>query len=88
MVLIRVDFPKPVWPVNHSANGAGYKPRHFVVSGRYYRNDNTKTRTNDDHVELETTLQELVFNLLGDGVETDVGVGTNLFSGGGHDCER
>ena len=45
------------------------------------------TRTNDDHVELETTLQELVLNLLRDGVETDVGVSTNLFSGG-HDEDR
>ena len=41
-------------------------------------------RTDDDHVELEATLQELVLDLLGDGVETDVGVGANLFSGGGH----
>ena len=42
-------------------------------------------RTNDDDVELEAALQELVLNLLRDGVETDVGVRTDLFSGsGGH----
>ncbi len=42
-------------------------------------------RTNDDDVELETALQELVLNLLRDGVKADVGVGTDLFSGrGGH----
>ena len=41
--------------------------------------------TDNDNVELETALQELVLNLLGDGVETDVGVRANLFSGGGHD---
>ena len=35
-----------------------------------------------DHVELETTLQELVLNLLGDSIETNIGVGANLFSGG------
>lgn len=28
---------------------------------------------NDDYVELEAPLQELVFDLAGDGVETDVG---------------
>ena len=52
-------------------------------------------RTNDDDVELETALQELVLNLLGDGVKTNVGVGTDLLSsghggddGGGDDEER
>ena len=43
---------------------------------------NLSLLTDHDHVELETTLQELVLNLLRDGVETDVGVGTYLFSGG------
>ena len=47
-----------------------------------------RIRTNDDDVELETALQELVLNLLGDGVETDVGVGTDLFGGGRHDDSR
>lgn len=42
-------------------------------------------RTNDDDVELETTLKELVLNLLGNSIETDVRVGTNLFSCRGHD---
>ena len=32
-------------------------------------------RTDDDHVELETTLQELVLDLGGDAVETDVALG-------------
>ena len=46
-----------------------------------------ETRTNDDHVELETTLQELVLNLCGDAVETDIGAGANLFGcWGGHGC--
>lgn len=30
------------------------------------------TRTDSDDIELETPLQELVLNLVGDGVETDV----------------
>ena len=40
------------------------------------------THTADDDVELETALQELVLNLLRDGVETDVRVGADLLSGG------
>ena len=43
--------------------------------------------TNDDDVELEAALQKFVLNLLRNGVEADVGVGTNLFSGG-HDEYR
>lgn len=41
-------------------------------------------RTNDYNVELETALQELVFNLLGNGVKTNIGVGTDFFSSGSH----
>lgn len=33
----------------------------------------TPRRTDNDDIELETTLQELVFDLLSDGVETNVG---------------
>ena len=43
---------------------------------------NISLLTDHDHVELETTLQELVLNLLGDSIETNIGVGANLFSGG------
>jgi len=35
--------------------------------------------TNDNDIELETSFQELVFNLTRDCLETDVGVGTNIF---------
>lgn len=38
--------------------------------------------TNADHVELETSLQELALDLGGDAVETDMAVGEN--SRGGH----
>ena len=31
-------------------------------------------RTDDDDVELETTFQEFMLNLLSDGVETDIGI--------------
>ena len=40
---------------------------------------NLSLLTDHDHVELETTLQELVLNLLGDSVETDVGRRANFF---------
>ena len=42
----------------------------------------TETRTDGDHVELEATLQELVLNLSGDAVETDVGRRADLLGGG------
>lgn len=44
----------------------------------------TKIPTNNNDVELETTLQELMLNLLCDTVETNVGLSTNFFGGGGH----
>ena len=43
---------------------------------------NLSLLTDHDHVELETTLQELVLNLLRDGVETDIGRGADFFSHG------
>jgi hypothetical protein len=45
-------------------------------------------RTNDDNIELETTLEQFVFNLLGNGVETDIGGSTNLLNFCGSHCER
>ena len=45
-----------------------------------------ETRTDDDHVELETTLQELVLNLLCDGIETDIRVCSDFFSWSGGHC--
>ena len=41
-----------------------------------------RARTDDDHVELEATLQELVLNLRGDAVETDILRRANLLCGG------
>src|SRR6266545_2999145 len=37
--------------------------------------------TNNNNIELETSLQQLMFNLLRDAVETDVGLRTNFVSG-------
>ena len=36
--------------------------------------------THNDDIKLETTLQELVLDLLGNRVETDVGLGADFFS--------
>jgi hypothetical protein len=40
-------------------------------------------RTDDDDIKLETTLQELVLDLLGNRVETDVGLSADFLS---HRC--
>ena len=73
-----VDFPKPVWPVRSQYSAP------ILWS---YVETATETRTDGDHVELEATLQELVLNLGGDAVETDIGAGANLFGcWGGHGC--
>jgi len=45
-------------------------------------------RTNDDDIELETTLEKFVFNLLGDRVEPDIRGSTNLLNFCGSHCER
>ena len=38
------------------------------------KNSSRKKLTNNDNIKLETALQELVLDLLCDGVETDVGL--------------
>lgn len=39
-----------------------------------------KIHTDNDHVELETALQEFVLDLLGNGIETNVRSRTDFFS--------
>ena len=47
------------------------------------------THTADDDVELETALQELVLNLLRDGVETDIRCRTDFLNVcGSHNCRK
>lgn len=59
-------------------------------NGVYERRLSKTSLANDNDVELETSLQQLVLNLLRDGVETDIRVGANLLDGresyscGGH----
>jgi hypothetical protein len=49
------------------------------VYGSWFQRHLGGAHTNDNNVELETSFQELVLNLTRDGLETNVGVGTNLF---------
>lgn len=64
MVLMRVDFPRPVWPAEGSQqmHGCG-------CSG--------STLTNANDVELEAALQELLLNLVRNAVETDMALWRN-----------
>lgn len=72
MVLMSVDFPRPVCPAFQTVTD---RPARF----------RTRRRTNDNDIELEPAFQELVLDLRGNGVETDVGSGTNFFDcSGGH----
>lgn len=65
MVLIRVDFPRPVWPVyNKERTRVSHHPRE---GGGI-----SCLRTNTHHVELKPTLQQLPLNLRSDTVETDM----------------
>lgn len=61
MVLMSVDFPRPVWPVH-------------AVSSNSSRVELVMQLTNADDVELESPLDALLLNLLGDAVESDIAV--------------
>ena len=60
MVLIKVDFPKPVWPVRMSTRNAIQTALHSTV------------RTNTDYVKLEAPFQKLALDLVCDAVKADV----------------
>jgi len=64
-ILIRVE---PAFGVNQVRREKRINQRRLSQTGL----------TDDNDIELETSLQELVFNLTRDCLETDVGVGTNL----------
>jgi hypothetical protein len=76
IVLIMVLFPSPVWPV-HRRLSKPHSPQLRVTP-----------LTDKDDIELETTLEELVLDLAGDGLEADIGVRFDLLRrNGGHGCE-
>lgn len=78
MVLMRVDFPSPVWPV-------------VLIRGAFaYTRAIDRERTDANDIELETALQELLLNLRGDAVETDVALWVHGWSGvvNGSHCWR
>ena len=64
--LINVDFPSPVWPVANTVS----------ILKRTLRS----LHTNTDDIELETTLQQLLLDLLGDTVETNMAPRENRIS--------
>ena len=53
-----------------------------TVRGRATDASEQRMRTDDDHVELETALQELVLDLAGDAVESDIRARANFLSSG------
>lgn len=58
MVLMSVDLPKPVWPVNPVSFPFGFRQRAPL--------------TNANNVELKSALQQLALNLRRDAVETNM----------------
>lgn len=62
MVLINVDFPRPVWPAP-------------AINSAHPREEMNERHTNANDIELKATLQELPFYLGGDAVETNVALG-------------
>lgn len=64
MVLMSVDLPKPVWPVN---------PVSFQFGLRDVKTPRQRAPlTNANNVELESALQQLALNLRRDAVETNM----------------
>lgn len=68
MVLIRVDFPRPVWPIYR------FSIKHIWPDGREL--------TNTHNIELEATFQQLPFNLRSNAIETDMAPGEDRRRGG------
>jgi hypothetical protein len=65
IVLIRVDFPRPVWPIGRvkdTVNASSFKEQL----------DSCRPRTNTHHIELKATLQELPLNLRCDTVKANM----------------
>ena len=61
MVLIRVDFPSPVWPVTLGQR----RSSHQSYAGL----------TDTDDVELEASLEQLLLDLLGDAIKPNMASG-------------
>lgn len=62
MVLIKVDFPSPVWPIQTTSQS------NITLISLVKR----ESRTNTDDIELKSSFQQLPFNLRSDTVETDM----------------
>lgn len=94
-MLMRVDFPRPVWPaiegeevrlVGDAIESSGHA---IAVQGPQASKGGGARRdkhTNTNDVELETTLQELALDLAGDAVETNMALGVDGRRGSGRHC--
>ncbi len=58
MVLMRVDFPRPVWPIEPGQSSPVH-PGHAEL-------------TDADDIELESSLQQLLLDLLRDAIKTNM----------------
>lgn len=61
MVLIRVDFPRPVWP--------------SILDQRRSSHQLYVGLTDADDIELEASLEQLLFDLLGDAIKPNMASG-------------
>ena len=66
MVLIKVDFPRPVWPVR------------MMLDSCQWDDEDHSSLTDAYHVELESALEQFAFNLFCDAIETDMALGHHM----------
>lgn len=86
MVLIKVDLPRPVCPATPLAQEFSEK-----YAGQPWSCCVRVTLTDADDVELEAPLDELLLDLLGDAIKTDIALGVDRLlrcSICGSHCER
>jgi hypothetical protein len=81
MVLISVDFPSPVWPVQVSRNFTEERRGDSTRQRSSNKHYGMRKLTDDDDIELEAALEELFLDLTGDGVEADVRRCSDLLCG-------
>lgn len=77
MVLIRVDFPRPVCPVR-TVSQSGSMP--IIILARSHL-PCCFSHTNTHDIELETALQQLPLDLRSDTIETDMAARENRCGG-------
>lgn len=66
-MLTKVDLPRPDWPAKRVS-------KLNVNDIKYNSFQGYAIHTNHHHVELETSFEKFLFNLLSDGVKTNVAI--------------